>query len=242
MTEYRERRYRRQIRHERLVPFEVEVQETDLLIMAETDLARLAEEVIYRVRGPLEGYIAQHPEFLRAMTPLPQDQFAPPMVKEMLTAAQKCGTGPMAAVAGAIAEQVGLALLEESNEVVVENGGDCFIKVNSPLQVSIFAGPSGLSEAVALKVLPEGKGLGVCTSSGTVGHSLSFGKADAVTVMASSTALADAAATMICNLVQSESDIQQALTFAQEIEEIRGVIIIFGDQIGAWGEVELVPL
>jgi ApbE superfamily uncharacterized protein (UPF0280 family) len=164
------------------------------------------------------------------------------MVKEMLAAAQKCGTGPMAAVAGAIAEQVGLALLEESSEVVVENGGDCFIKVHSPLQVSIFAGRSGLSESVALQVLPEGTGLGVCTSSGTVGHSLSFGKADAVTVIAPSAALADAAATMICNQVQSESDIQRALAFAQEIEEVRGVVIIFGDQIGAWGEVELVAI
>ena len=240
MTDYLERRYRRQIRHERLVPFEVAVQETDLLILAESDLAELAEEVIYRVRGPLEGYIAQHRDFLEAMDPLPPDPFAPPMVKEMLAAAQKCGTGPMAAVAGAIAEQVGLALLEESSEVVVENGGDCFIKVNSPLQVSIFAGSSRLSESVALKVLPEATGLGICTSSGTVGHSLSFGKADAVTVIAPSTALADAAATMICNQVQSESDIQRALAFAQEIEEVRGVIIIMGDQIGAWGEVELV--
>ena len=241
MTAYRERHYRRQVRHERLVPFEVAVQETDLLILAETDLAVLAEEVIYKVRGPLEGYIAQHPEFLRAMTPLPQDEFAPPMVKEMLNAALKCGTGPMAAVAGAIAEQVGLALLQESREVVVENGGDCFVKVDSPLRVSILAGRSQLSKSLALRVLPERKGLGICTSSGTVGHSLSLGKADAVTVIAPSAALADAAATMICNQVQSESDIQRALTFAQKIEKVRGVIIIIGEHLGAWGEVELVP-
>ena len=91
-------------------------------------------------------------------------------------------------------------------------------------------------------MLPEGTGLGVCTSSGTVGHSLSLGKADAVTVIAPSAALADAAATMICNQVQSESDIQRALAFAPKIEEVRGVIIIFGDQIGAWGEVELVAI
>ena len=242
MTEYRERRYRRQVHHERLVPFEVAVQETDLLILAESDLTVLAEEVIYRVRGPLEGYIAQHPEFLKAMTPLPQDRFAPPVVREMLTAAQKCGTGPMAAVAGAIAEQVCLALLKESSEVVVENGGDCFLKVDSPLQVSIFAGRSELSESVALKVLPEKTGLGICTSSGTVGHSLSLGSADAVTVIASSAALADAAATMTCNQVKNESDIHRALAIVQGIKEVKGVIIIVGDQIGAWGEVELVSI
>ena len=111
MTEYRERRYRHQIRHERLVSFEVTVQETDLLILAESNLSNLAQDVVYRVRGPLEGYIAQNPEFLNAMTPLPYDKLAPPVVREMLAAAESCGTGPMAAVSGAIAEQVGLALL-----------------------------------------------------------------------------------------------------------------------------------
>ncbi len=242
MTNYRERRYRHQIRHERLIPLEVAVQETDLLILAEFDLAEIAEEIIYKVRGPLEGYIAHHPEFLHAMTPLPYDRLAPPVVREMLVAAQSCGTGPMAAVAGAIAEQVGLALLQESNEVVVENGGDCFIKVDSPLQIGIFAGQSGLSGKLALRIYPENTPLGVCTSSGTVGHSLSLGSADAVTVIASSAALADAAATMACNRVKSERDIHQALSFAQQIEGVSGVIVVVGDQIGAWGDIELVPV
>ena len=242
MTEYRERRYRHQIRHERLVTFEVTVQETDLLILAESNLSELAQEVIYQVRGPLEGYISQHPEFLNAMTPLPYDKLAPPVVREMLAAAQSCGTGPMAAVAGAIAEQVGLALLPESSEVVVENGGDCFIKMDSPLQVSVFAGQAELSNRVALRIYPEKTPLGVCTSSGTVGHSLSLGRADAVTVLGSSAALADAAATMTCNQVQNANDIQRALDFAQQIEGVTGVIVIVGDQIGAWGDVELVSI
>ncbi len=242
MTDYRERKYRQQVRHEQLVAFEVAVQETDLLILAESDLTAVAEEAIYRVRGPLEGYLAQHPEFLSAMTPLPYDPLAPPIVREMLYAAQNCGSGPMAAVAGAIAEQVGLALLEKSREVVVENGGDCFVKVNTPVRISIFAGQSRLSGRLALEIKPEKTPLGVCTSSGTVGHSLSLGRADAVTVMALSAAVADAAATMICNQVQSEKDIRQALDFAQEIESLSGVIIIAGDQMGAWGDVELVCL
>ena len=242
MTEYGERRYRQQIRHKRLVPFKVAVQETDLMILAESDLTELTEEIIYKVRGPLEGYIASHPEFLRTLTPLPYDKLAPRVVKEMLAAAQICGTGPMAAVAGAIAEQVGLALLRESGEVVVENGGDCFVKVDSPLQTSIFAGRSKLSNTLALKIHPEKTPLGVCTSSGTVGHSLSFGVADAVTVISASAALADAAATMTCNLVKSESDIRQAIAFAQQIEGVLGVLVIVGEQIGAWGDVELVPV
>jgi ApbE superfamily uncharacterized protein (UPF0280 family) len=242
MSEYRERRYRHQIHHKRLVSFKVAVQETDLMILAESDMTELTEEIIYKVRGPLEGYIVRHPEFLRTLTPLPYDKLAPPVVKEMLAAAQICGTGPMAAVAGAIAEQVGLALLRESGEVVVENGGDCFVKVDSPLQISIFAGQSKLSNTLALKIYPEKTPLGVCTSSGTVGHSLSFGVADAVTVISGSAALADAAATMICNQVKSDSDIRQAIAFAQKIEGVLGVVVIVGEQIGAWGDVELVPV
>ena len=242
MTEYRERKYRQHIHHKRLVPFRVAVQETDLMILAESDLSELAEEIIYKVRGPLEGYIASHPEFLSTFTPLPHDELAPTVVKEMIGAAQICGSGPMAAVAGAIAEQVGLALLRESEEVVVENGGDCFVKVNSPVQISIFAGRSKLSNTLALKVYPDKTPLGVCTSSGTVGHSISFGVADAATIISASTALADAAATMTCNQIKSEADIPKAIAFAKQIEGVLGVVVIVGEQIGAWGEVELVPI
>jgi ApbE superfamily uncharacterized protein (UPF0280 family) len=225
-----------------LVSFEVAVQETDLLILAESDLAELVKDIIYKVRGPLEGYIAQHPEFVHAMSPLPYDRLAPQVVREMLSAAQSCGAGPMAAVAGAIAEQVGLALLRESNEVVIENGGDCFIKVDSPLQVGIFAGQSMLTDKLALRISPDDTPLGVCTSSGTVGHSLSLGHADAVTILAPSTALADAVATMTCNQINNENDIHKAISFAQQVEGVSGVIVIVGEKIGAWGEVELVSI
>jgi ApbE superfamily uncharacterized protein (UPF0280 family) len=241
MPEYRERRYRHFLRHERLVSFEVVVKETDLLILADSRLETLTERVIYQVRGPLEGYIAHHPEFLRSLVPLPDDCLAPRIVREMLAAGQACGVGPMAAVAGAIAEAVGRALLAESREVVVENGGDCFLRVESPLQMGIFAGPSVLSERLAIRIKPEQTPLGVCTSSGTVGHSLSLGRADAVTVISPSAAVADAAATRIGNQVRKRGDLKAALAAASEIEGVLGVVIILGDRVGAWGEVELVP-
>jgi ApbE superfamily uncharacterized protein (UPF0280 family) len=239
MPEYRERRYRQQLRHPRLEGFEVAVKETDLFILADSKLVTLAEEAIYLARGPLEGYIASHPEFLRSLVPLPDDPLAPSIVREMLAAAQACMVGPMAAVAGAIAEGVGRMLLRESREVVVENGGDCFIQVASPLEMGIFAGSSVLSGKLALRLGCE-KPLGVCTSSGTVGHSLSFGRADAVTVIAPSAAVADAAATRLGNEVKGRADIDRVLAAAQEIEGVLGVVIIVGDAMGAWGDVELV--
>lgn len=238
MPRYRERRYRHAIGHDRLVSFEVRVQETDLFILAESDLSKLAKESLYRIRGPLEGYISQHPQFLHALTPLPSDPLAPPLVREMLAAARATETGPMAAVAGAIAERLGRLLLEESKEIIVENGGDCFLKVDTPVQIGIFAGRSKLN--LAVRIQPGQTPVGICTSSGTVGHSLSLGHADAVTVIAPSTALADAAATSICNQVKHRGDISRALDFGRQIEGVLGVLVIVGETMGAWGQVELV--
>ena len=136
MTEYQERSYRHRLRHERLVAFEVSVRETDLLILAGTNLAAHAEEIVYKVRGPLENYIAQHPEFLHAMTPLPDDKLAPPIAREMLSAAKTCGTGPMAAVAGAIAEHAAeIVISGSSNGKIV---GSAFCSGSLGLHVNII--------------------------------------------------------------------------------------------------------
>ncbi|MBW1982536.1 MAG: UPF0280 family protein [Deltaproteobacteria bacterium] len=242
MREYREREYRSFLRCDRLLAFEVRVKETDLFILADSDLQQQAVEAVYRIRGPLENYVADHPEFLHSLTPLPVDPLAPAVVREMTQAGRLCGTGPMAAVAGAIAERVGKELLETSSEVVVENGGDCFVKVNMPMQFGIFAGDSPLSGKVAVWIRPEQTPLGICTSSATVGHSLSFGRADAVTVVAASTAVADAAATRICNEVHNRADIKRALELAQRIEGVRGAVVVIKDRLGAWGDIELVDL
>ena len=116
---------------------------------------------------------------------------------DMVKAGKNAGVGPMAAVAGAIAEHVGLGLLKSTNHVIVENGGDIFIKTDAPLTVGIFAGKSSLSLRIGIRLSGGPKPMAVCTSSGTVGHSLSLGRADAVCVAADSCAIADAAATAI---------------------------------------------
>jgi len=148
----------------------------------------------------------------------------------------------MAAVAGAMAESVGKDLLANSAEVIVENGGDIFIHSARELKVGIFAGKSPLSFRVGLKIPGANHGWGVCTSSGTVGPSLSFGRADAACVLAPSAALADAAATAIGNLVSSSADLPQGLEKAQTIPGLTGVVIIIGDKLGAWGDVELTEI
>jgi ApbE superfamily uncharacterized protein (UPF0280 family) len=148
----------------------------------------------------------------------------------------------MAAVAGACAAAVGRKLLAYSPEVIVENGGDIFLKTAGPATVALYAGNSPLSMKVGLRIPAEATPLGVCTSSGTVGHSLSFGRADAACVLAGDTALADAAATALGNRVKGPDDIPAALQWLSGIQDIMGGVIIAGEKLGAWGEVELRPL
>jgi hypothetical protein len=123
--------------------------------------------------------------------------------------------------------------------VLVENGGDVFLKTRVPRRMGIYAGSSPLSGTLALKIAPQQTPLGVCTSSGTVGHSLSFGCADAAVILSSSAALADAAATAVANEIHGPEDIPKGIERARAIEGVTGAAIIVGDQLGAYGEVEL---
>ncbi len=239
---YEPRTYRTRMARSKLVGFQVAVKETDLWVLAARDFSREVREVVLQERRQLEAYIAQYPEFLPALTPWPDDPFAPPVVREMITAARAVGVGPMAAVAGAIAERVGRALEPLSPEVIVENGGDIYLKVTSPATVSLFAGKSPLSHRVGLRIDPDMSPLGVCTSSGTVGPSLSFGRADAACILAPNAALADAAASALGNRVQNAGDIAAALEWAETVPDILGAVVIVGDKLGAWGRVELLPL
>ena len=220
----------------------MKVKETDLHIRATHDLQPSTLRSVIRYRYQLEHYIAQKPEFLNSLVPLATDEFAPSIVKEMIWAAQAAGVGPMAAVAGAMAEAVGRDLLLESPEVIVENGGDIFLLAAKELRVGIFANSSPLNFKVGLRIPAIREGWGICTSSGTVGPSLSLGRTDAVCVVSPSAALADAAATAVGNLVRSPSDVSRGLEKAQNIPGLTGVVIIIGDKLGVWGDVQLVEI
>jgi hypothetical protein len=148
----------------------------------------------------------------------------------------------MAAVAGAIAEFVGKELLEASPEVIVENGGDIFLQSQKDRTIGIYAGQSPLTGRAGLDIKGKDTPLGVCTSSGTVGPSLSLGKADAVIALSKSTALADAAATAIGNIIKNADDIPRGIERAISIKGLSGVIIIKDDKIGFWGKVEIRPI
>jgi len=126
--------------------------------------------------------------------------------------------------------------------VIVENGGDIFLQTKTPRVAAVYAGASPLSGKVGVRISRVGRPLGVCTSSGTVGHSLSFGRAEAAIVVAESAALADAAATALGNRVQTAEDIEPALVWLRGIKGVLGGAVVVGEKLGAWGEVELVKL
>jgi ApbE superfamily uncharacterized protein (UPF0280 family) len=239
---YEKRTYRNLVKTDDLVKFEVVVKETDLLVRAERDLSKDTRESVLKYRHQLETYIAMNPEFQKSLFPFTDDPYAPEIVQEMILASQLTHVGPMAAVAGAMAEWVSRDLLNLSKEVIVENGGDIFLFTSKERTIGIYAGDSPLSFKIGIVIEPEETPLGICTSSGTVGPSLSFGKANAVCILAKSSALADAAATAVGNVVKEKKDIEWGLERGKEITGVLGTLIIIEEKMGVWGNIKLTQL
>lgn len=236
--EYVERRYRKLFGGS-LRYFRVAEEQSDLAIGARLKLEDEARGALHEARQRIEAEIALRSQFLTSFSPLDPRPGAPEPVSWMYRAAQASGVGPMAAVAGAVAQFVGRALLKRSPEVIVENGGDIYLSSQSERLAAIFAGDSPLSMKVALKV-PAGE-WGVCTSAGRVGPSVSYGQADAAVILSKDAALADAAATALGNLLKSVPDIAAALERVLEIRGVLGAVAVVGGSMGAAGIVELAP-
>lgn len=216
--------------------------ETDLHIFTDKALDRdFIEEKIRAYRFEIEGYIDKDRRFLVALKPIEVELGAPEIIKEMSAQAKKANTGPMATVAGAVAEFLGKDLLRKGyKEVIIENGGDIFLKTRKARVVGIYPGKSKMWQRLALKIKASDTPMGICTSSGTLGHSLSFGCADATVILAKNTALADAVATATGNRVKSKKDLQSALDFAKSIKGVLGVVIIIKNHMLSWGRIEFV--
>jgi len=234
---YQERTYRGWVKADDLVASRVCQDESDLYILSSQDATGAAGDLLAEVRRDLETYIHRDEEFRTALKPHRTACGAPLIARRMAAAAARYDVGPMAAVAGAIAECVGEQL---SGDAVVENGGDIFVRSSRPLVFTLYAGEeSPFTGRLRFSPLVEGA-YGVCTSSGTVGHSRSFGKADAVCVIARDTAVADAAATALCNRIESEADLDAVVEAAAADGEILGILAVMGERLGVWGCVEIV--
>ncbi|MBN2707376.1 MAG: UPF0280 family protein, partial [Deltaproteobacteria bacterium] len=168
---------------------------------------------------------------------------APKLLRSMMAAAALTGVGPMAAVAGALAEAVGRDLPAASGMVVVENGGDVFLAGSRVYTLGVFAGNSPLSGRLGVRLTGSAPfACGVCTSSASVGHSLSFGRADAVTIVAEDAALADAAATALANLVHGKRDLGRVVEKALAWPGVSAALAIMGDDLATGGNLELIEI
>ena len=237
--EYIERTYRNKIKINDLDTFHVAVKETDLWISACGIYKKETEDIVHNLRYKLESYILTHPEFLATLEPYPDDPYAPGIVRDMIASSKMAGVGPMASVAGAMAKYVASGLKRLSDQIIIENGGDIYMNVSREVTVSIFAGTSPLSDRVGIVIPQRMMPLGICSSSGRIGHSLSMGTSDVVSVISRSAVLADAAATALGNKIKTKKDLRKISEEADAIDGVLGGVAILDDEMAAWGEVEL---
>lgn len=232
--------------------------EQHLLVVGETDLAiclpkniwnatvekGLRDEIIAQ-RQYLQDFIVAQPEFAASHQPLMVPLSAPPVAQKMAAAARAAGVGPMAAVAGYFAQLTGryLCQLNGCTDIIVENGGDIFIASREERIIGVYAGEANpFSGKIAVRLAPELFPCGVCTSSGTIGSSFSYGVADAAMIVAPDAALADAVATAAANLVKDGDCVAAACNYAMSIPTVAAALIICGDQMAAAGQLELLQI
>jgi ApbE superfamily uncharacterized protein (UPF0280 family) len=212
--------------------------ESQSTIISERQIAvNTAIESIKRNYLELELYVRVNPEFLQALTPVLAPK-KPLVAKLMAEAAQKANVGPMAAVAGAIADLAVEDMLHAGCEVaVVEDGGEIKAVSNQPVDVAVGAGEEPLSNRFGFQLTEFP--IGIATSSGRFSHALSFGDAEAAIVFCKNAALADAAATAVGNVVKgcAEVGIQAGISRGLTIEGVEGVFILFKGEVGTAGKI-----
>lgn len=243
---YQPRLYREAMGNRRWTSFRSAFRETDLWVAIDREhyrkeAERFTMDRILFYRGILEDHIALYPEFRDSLTPVVAPGGAHPLIETMSEAARAAGTGPMSAVAGAVAECICRDLIRElgADEVIIENGGDIFMKLTAPATVAVYAGSSPLSEKIALQPGPDDTPLSLCCSSGTVGHSLSFGVADACMIACHDGALADAYATAFCNEVKNKEMAGTVTEKALQTAGVLAAVIIKDDRVGMGGIIEI---
>ena len=240
--EYRERSYRSRFSNDERRWFCVKFLESDLWIGVDSGSYRASMEadtyaMLVDLRRQMDAYLLMDPQYKTALTPYDAGLEAPNILKEMSRVSHKTGIGPMSAVAGAVAKKVAEFL--GTKEVIVENGGDIYAQAASDMDISVFAGQSPLSEKIGLHIPAADFPLGICTSSGTIGPSLSLGRADAVMIVCKDVLLADSYATAMANRIKTVNDLQSVIDRISDIPEILGAIAVKDDRMAITGRFEL---
>ena len=241
---YQERTYRNSMGSNRFSTLSLAIAESDVWIGYQGDvdavaLRKEATSCIRHLRLQILGY--EDPAFLSSLVPLAPKGKVPGFLKQMFEATEKANVGPMASVAGAVAQALGSHLKNKFSlsEIVIENGGDLYIDVLKPIFVKLFAPTSRFSGKISMIVVPQYCPLGICTSSATLGHSMSFGKADAVMVACSDAALSDAYATAYCNKVQKKEDVKSVCEALNANADVISALVVLDDMLAVGGRLEV---
>ena len=244
--EYKERTYRTRFAGDTRRWFCVKFLESDLWIGVDSGSYSASMEqdtyaFVVELRRTMDAYLLMDPQYKASLTPYDAGLEAPTILKDMSRVSHRTGIGPMSAVAGAVALRVADFIKSKFNvkEVIVENGGDIYADANSDMDISVFAGQSPLSERVGLHIPAAAFPCGICTSSGTVGPSLSLGRADAMMIVCKDVLLADSYATTMANRIQSVNDLQPVIESIQSIPEILGALAVKNDRLAVTGQYEL---
>jgi hypothetical protein len=226
-----------------LISFQIVIEETDLWVAARQDLSADMADHVRLLRGQIKTYAAIHPEFLTALTPLEAAPKAPDIIARMCDAGSVANVGPMAAVAGTIAQMVAERFVSMSADLLIENGGDTYLCSTRDRHIGLLAIPD---QDMRLCVpVPAGEfPCSFCASSARIGHSLSFGNADLVVTRSRDAALADAFATALANLLKGATCMDAVLEQARAWERLGldGVFAQCEGRIGVWGKMELAAM
>ena len=244
--EYKDRNYRSRFAGDNRRWFSVKFLESDLWIGVDSGSYSQSMEadtyaLLVDLRRAMDAYLLMDPQYKAALQPYDAGLEAPDILKEMSRVSHKTGIGPMSAVAGAVALKVAEILKSKYGvkEVIVENGGDIYADATADMDIAVFAGQSPLSEKVGLHIPASAFPCGICTSSGTVGPSLSLGKADAMLIVCRDVLLADSYATAMANRIKTVNDLQPVIDRIQTIPDIQGALAIKGDRLAVSGLYEL---
>ena len=231
--------YRSKVRYKQKYNWRILYKYSDILISCDTDVSPRLEKLIREIYCLLGTRIKEDPAFQKSLSPLKSKPGYHPVIREMYHKTAIFNVGPMAAVAGAVCDYMANDLGSCCRRLIIENGGDVFIKSDEDTDVGVYLNNKYFTDKIYLKVKAGDTPCGLCSSSGSFGHSLSMGKSDLVVVMAKSTIAADGAATSIANNINSAQDIFKTINNYKSIKDITGILIIKDDKLGIWGNIEL---
>jgi len=213
---------------------------TDLYITSDKDISGKLRKPLAVFYEQLEKVIWENKGFEESLSPLDTDKSWPDAVQAMCRSAAIFGVGPMAAVAGTVCDTIAAEVSGGCSFLMIENGGDAYIKSPDMVKASLFTGSRYFPENIDICIDPGSTPCGLCSSSGMMGHSLSLGKSDLVTAMSGSAAEADAAATAIANAVRTRSDVDRIIEKYTQYSQLKGLIILKDDRLAIWGDLQLV--